>query len=191
MTTVRQQIIEKTSELLDRQGYHATGLNQIVAESETPRGSLYYYFPAGKEELAAEAIGDKARKVSEHMRQSLATDDCAIEAIYRFVLSLADHAESEQCAAGAPIAAVALETATTSERLQQACQAAYRLQQLPFEERLLADGFAPERAYALAVTIIAALEGGFILSRTEHTSQPLRIIAEEIRRLLLCAQNVA
>jgi TetR/AcrR family transcriptional repressor of lmrAB and yxaGH operons len=47
MTTVRQQIIEKTSELLDRQGYHATGLNQIVAESETPRGSLYYYFPAG------------------------------------------------------------------------------------------------------------------------------------------------
>ena len=50
MNTTRQQIVEKTSALLERQGYHATGLNQIVAESETPRGSLYYYFPHGKEE---------------------------------------------------------------------------------------------------------------------------------------------
>ena len=100
MTTTRQQIIEKTSELLDRQGYHATGLNQIVAESETPRGSLYYYFPAGKEELAAEAIGYKAHQMSEHERRSLATIGPAIEAIYQFVVSLADHAESQQCAAG-------------------------------------------------------------------------------------------
>jgi TetR/AcrR family transcriptional repressor of lmrAB and yxaGH operons len=187
MTTVRQQIIEKTSELLDRQGYHATGLNQIVAESETPRGSLYYYFPDGKEELAAEAIEDKARKVSEHTRRSLATDEPAVDAIYHFVLSLADHAESEHCAAGAPVAAVALETATTSARLQRACQAAYKLQQAPFEERLLAGGFAPQSAHDLAVTISAALEGGFILSRTEHTSQPLRIIAEAIKQLLRCA----
>ena len=191
MTTTRQLIIEKTSELLDRQGYAATGLNQIVAASETPRGSLYYYFPAGKEELAAEAIGYKARQLSEHERRSLTANDDAVEAIYRFVLSLADQAESQRCTAGAPIAAVALETSTTHERLQQACQAAYKLLQEPFEEKLLVGGFAPARAHALAVTISATLEGGFVLSRTEHTSQPLRIIAEELRQLLLCAGNAA
>ena len=143
MTTARQQIIEKTSELLDRQGYHATGLNQIVAASETPRGSLYYYFPAGKEELAAEAIWYKAHQMSEHERRSLATISPAIEAIYQFVVSLADHAESQQCAAGAPIAAVALETSAASERLREACQAAYKLLQDPFEEKLLRGWFCP------------------------------------------------
>ncbi|GAA3331467.1 hypothetical protein GCM10020331_088170 [Ectobacillus funiculus] len=40
------------------QGYHATGLNQILTESETPKGSLYYHFPNGKEQLAIEAVNN-------------------------------------------------------------------------------------------------------------------------------------
>ena len=41
MSSTRDQIIEKTCELLEAQGYHATGLNQILAESGAPKGSLY------------------------------------------------------------------------------------------------------------------------------------------------------
>lgn len=184
MSTTRQQIIKTTSDLLERQGYYATGLNQIVAESETPRGSLYYYFPAGKEELAAEAIWYKAHQMSEHVRQSLAKHPEVGEAIYQFMLEMADHSEQEHCAAGAPIAAVALETAANNERLQQACQSAYKLLQKPFVEKLLAGGFSAERAQSLAVTISAAVEGAVILSRVEQTSQPMRLVAEEIKRLL-------
>ena len=184
MSTARQQIIEKTSELLERQGYYATGLNQIVAESETPRGSLYYYFPAGKEELAAEAISHKAHQMSDHAAPSLARFPDAVEAIYRFVLDLADNAESQHCATGAPMAAVALETAANNDRLREACQAAYQMMQEPFEQKLLADGIDAERARALAIFITAALEGSVVLSRTERSSQPVRILAEELKRCL-------
>jgi TetR/AcrR family transcriptional repressor of lmrAB and yxaGH operons len=191
MSTTRQQIIAKTSELLERQGYHATGLNQIVAESETPRGSLYYYFPAGKEELAAEALEYRARQMSTYMRQALAAYPDPTEAIYRFLLGIADHVGGDNCTGGAPIAAVALETAGCNERLRQACQQAYAWLRQPLEEKLLAGGYPPERAQALALTISAALEGGVILSRTMQQSQPLRIVADEVKRLLTCAATAA
>lgn len=56
MNTTRDQIIETTCELLEAYGYHATGLNQILTKSGTPKGSLYYYFPEGKEELTSETL---------------------------------------------------------------------------------------------------------------------------------------
>jgi len=185
MSTTRQQIVEKTSILLERQGYHATGLNQIVAESETPRGSLYHYFPQGKEELAAEAIEFNAQQIAAHTRRSLAAYADPVAAIYHHLLAVAEHVASGNCSGGAPIAAVALETANSSERLRASCQLAYEAFRLPLEEKLLAGNFPAERAYALALTITAAWEGAMILSRTERSAQPLRIVAEEIRTFLL------
>src|SRR6266851_1688406 len=49
-------MIDAASRLLWRQGLHATGLNEILKESRAPRGSLYFHFPGGKEELATEAV---------------------------------------------------------------------------------------------------------------------------------------
>src|SRR5687768_17037204 len=52
----KRKLVEATASLLRRQGYHATGLSAIVDESGAPRGSLYFYFPNGKDELAVAAI---------------------------------------------------------------------------------------------------------------------------------------
>jgi len=52
----RKKLVDATAALLRRQGYHATGLSDIVAESGAPRGSLYFHFPGGKDELARAAL---------------------------------------------------------------------------------------------------------------------------------------
>ncbi|UUZ80779.1 TetR/AcrR family transcriptional regulator [Paenibacillus sp. P26] len=54
--SARERLIQATSNLIELQGYHATGLNQIIKEGGAPKGSLYYYFPNGKEELVAESV---------------------------------------------------------------------------------------------------------------------------------------
>ena len=49
----RERMVEAAARLLARQGYHATGVAQVLAEAGAPRGSLYFHFPAGKEQMAA------------------------------------------------------------------------------------------------------------------------------------------
>ena len=64
----RRRMVVTTAKLLQRQGYNGTGLNQIVAEAEAPKGSLYFHFPGGKEQLAAEAIAASAAYLDAGLR---------------------------------------------------------------------------------------------------------------------------
>lgn len=184
MNSTRDQIIETTSALLEAQGYHATGLNQILAESGTPKGSLYYYFPAGKEELTAEAITRTGRLVAQRIEQGLAASDDPCEAIPLFVSTIAHHVETSGFRAGGPLMIVAMETATSSERLNSACREAYHLIQQAFQNKLLTSGYSEAQAAQLATFITSSTEGGIILSRTNHSGDPLRIVAEVLRTLL-------
>lgn len=184
MTSTRETILDKAAELLERQGYHGTPLNQIVEESGTPRGSLYYYFPEGKEELAAEAVERRSRLMNEHIRRQLRAYEDPVEAVYRFALSLVEYVEAHACDAGAPLATVTLEAPATGERVREACGLAYARLQAPFEALLLDAGFPPARAETLAVLVTAALEGAIILARAHQSPAPVRKVAEEIRRSL-------
>ena len=55
--------------LFRRQGYASTGLQQILAESRAPKGSLYYYFPNGKEQLGEAAVRLAGRLVGETLTE--------------------------------------------------------------------------------------------------------------------------
>ncbi|MCU0492146.1 MAG: TetR/AcrR family transcriptional regulator [Chloroflexaceae bacterium] len=189
MAQAREAILETTARLLETQGYHATGLNQIVAESGAPKGSLYYYFPDGKEGLTEEVITRINQTISQRISDHLAAEGDPVAAIYSFLLALARYVEASSCRGGGPIASVALETATSSPRLRAACESAYQNWQELFAAKLRSGAFSPARAQRLAVCIIAAIEGAIILCRTQGSATPVREVAEEMRLLLLGAQH--
>ncbi|MEN9938880.1 MAG: putative HTH-type transcriptional regulator YxaF [Chloroflexota bacterium] len=184
MASTREAFIETTARLLETQGYFATGLNQIVAESGAPKGSLYYYFPDGKEGLTVEVIERVSATIADHIRVNLAVTEDPAEAIDGFLRMMARAVEATNCQGGGPIATVALETSAVSERLRAACREAYRSWQGVFAEKLVAGGWRPEQATGLAGLIIAAIEGAIILCRTERSAVPLERVADELRPLL-------
>lgn len=47
-----------------QRGYFGTGLSDIIARAEAPKGSLYHYFPEGKPQIASAAIGFVADEVA-------------------------------------------------------------------------------------------------------------------------------
>src|SRR5213082_1445883 len=64
-TDTRERMLASAAELFHTQGYHATGLNQLVSAGGAPKGSLYFHFPGGKEQLAAEAVTLSADRTRE------------------------------------------------------------------------------------------------------------------------------
>jgi TetR/AcrR family transcriptional repressor of lmrAB and yxaGH operons len=187
MSAARDQIIQTACDLMERQGFHATGLNQIVKDSSTPKGSLYYYFPDGKDAIAEAAIAWAGQTVAERIRAGLAVSDDAAEAVRSFVTTIAHYVEASGFQNGGPLTTVAMETAITNERLNKACQGAYSLLQAAFTVKLIQCGYSEPRAQELATFITASVEGGIILSRTYHTGNPLRLIAEQLGQLLQTA----
>lgn len=180
----QDQIIETTCALLETQGYHATGLNQILKESGAPKGSLYYYFPDGKEGLTAEAITRTGQIVEARIRETLAARDDPAGAVRHFLTVLADRVEASGYQGGSPITTVALETATSSERLNRVCREVYGHWQAAFEDTLRAGGVPAARAASLATVVLATIEGAIVLCRTRRTTEPLRAAAEELARLI-------
>jgi len=184
MSSTREHILQTTSALIEKQGYHGTGLNEIVKESGAPKGSLYHYFPEGKEQITSEAVLQSGRTTAERIRARLAENNNASKAIYDFILLIAENVERSKFSAGGPLTTVAMETATQSARINQACREAYVMLQLAFKEKLIACSFTKSRAEELSMFIIAAVEGGIILSRTNHTADPLRLVAKQLKALL-------
>jgi TetR/AcrR family transcriptional repressor of lmrAB and yxaGH operons len=186
MSEKRDQIIYTTCHLLELQGYHATGLNQILAESEAPKGSLYHYFPGGKEELAIEAIAQTAASVEARLRDAMSATDDPAEALRGFILTLAGYVQRSNYESGGPITAVAIEAASTNEPLNAACRDAFTTWESVITDRLLAAGYAQERAMRLAVVAIATIEGATILSRSRRSIAPLEAAAVELAALFNC-----
>lgn len=184
MSTTREQLIETASALFEAQGYHATGLSQILAESDAPRGSLYHYFPGGKEELGVAAIEHAGTLIAERLQRGLAGVDDPAEAIARFVETVASHVETSGFSAGGPLMMLALETVNSSARLNGACRAAYRQIQDAFRAKLEASGYSRPQAQQLAAFITSAIEGGIILSRTLHSGDPLRTVARALAQYI-------
>ena len=187
MSGTRDHIIDVTSKLLEAQGYHATGLNQIIAQSGAPRGSLYYYFPQGKEELTAEAVMRTGQLTAQRIAEQLAQIEEPGEALRQFIRNVAYHVERSGFEAGGPLSIVAMETVNSSERLNLVCRTAYQLLQQAFADKLLQSGYVQERAERLATFVTASLEGGIMLSRTNHSGEPLRSIADELATFVQAA----
>ncbi|WP_100333557.1 TetR/AcrR family transcriptional regulator [Bacillus alkalisoli] len=180
----KEKIIETASRLFQEQGYHATGLNQITKESGSPKGSLYYYFPEGKEQLACVAIENTTENVAFQIKEGLMSEDEPIKAIQTFILELANAFEENDKRIGIPVAAVALETANTSEVLRETCKKAYDKWHEIFASKLIKAGYEESEAKEAALVINALIEGAFINVLTRKNGDPLRLIAKYIPNIL-------
>ncbi|MFS0665981.1 transcriptional regulator YxaF [Bacillus mojavensis] len=176
----REKILHTASRLFQLQGYHATGLNQIVKESGAPKGSLYHFFPNGKEELAIEAVSYTGKIVEHVIQQSMDESSDPTEAIQHFIKKTASQFDNTESIQGIPVGLLASETALISEPLRTVCMKVFKSWETVFAKKLKENGFAEEEANQLGTLINSMIEGGIMLSLTNKDKTPLLLIAEQI-----------
>ncbi len=169
--------------LFRRNGYAATGTNEIVAVSGAPKGSLYHYFPGGKTEIAAEAVTYAGGVVSATLKALTAEHPSAAAAIRAYGALLAGWFAKSGYREGCPIATTILELAPATEAVTAAGRAVYQDWVDVFAAALLRDGAEPVRASSLARTAIAAFQGALILARTAQNETVVVEATAEIANL--------
>lgn len=156
----------------------------MLAHSRAPRGSLYFHFPGGKEELVREAIRESAALVDGQLRKALARHDNVADAVEDYIWHYAQFLQESDFVEGCPIAGVALSVGAQDERLRTACDWATTGWVTMLAERLRSEGREPEEAESLALSIVSALEGALLLSRARRSAGPLQAVSEQLGRLL-------
>jgi AcrR family transcriptional regulator len=178
MSSTRDRILDTSAELFRKQGYAATGVKQIVTAAEAPFGSLYHFFPGGKEQLGAEAI-----RTSGALYELLipAVFDAApdlVTGVRSFFAGAAEHLRETDYADACPIATVALEVSSSSEMLRQACADVFERWITAGASRHERGGLTAEQARELTIAMLAALEGAFVLARALRSTEPLEIAGD-------------
>ena len=174
----KQNLVRTAMRLFRRQGYASTGLQQIVAESGAPRGSLYHYFPSGKEALGEAAIEMAGGMIRQMLCELAARHDEPGAFLRAYCRVMAGWMQESGFQSGCPVATTLLETAPRSPGITAAGRRAID-GWIDVVADVLARGGMPEReARSRAQLIIAAMEGALILSRIRRSARPILDVAK-------------
>lgn len=179
----RAALLDSAALLFRRQGYAATGVNQILEAADVKAGSLYHHFPAGKQELAA-AVVDAVGSGIERRLRGILESDLAIADIVDAWIDLMSAGLSSDQRDGCPIEPIATESVNASPQVRDASARAFDGWCSAVADRLRADGWPNEDANQTALAVIALLEGALILSRIHGDTAALNAAKAAARTLL-------
>jgi AcrR family transcriptional regulator len=173
LNDTRDRLMNVTASLLQRQGLAATGIKQILSDSNARFSSLYHHFPGGKEQLAAEVIRASGIRYQELVEAVWDSAPDFLSAVTQVFEGAAMTLEGTNFAVACPIATVALEVASTNEELRSVTADVFSSWISSGTRRLVAAGIDPTRARSLAINLVALLEGAFILCQAAKSTEPM------------------
>lgn len=189
MTSKGQQtqdkILSATLELLERQGFHNTGLQQIIKASGAPKGSLYFHFPQGKDEIVSLALGKAADLIQLMMQQIFSQANDRAQAITWLFDGLAVRLADSNFEKGCPVATTALEAGDDQPLVQAACNQAYDRWIDTLASGLRNSGVATEQAGQEAQLLLSQLEGALLMAKVRRCKQPLHQAREAALQRLI------
>lgn len=177
-------MVQAAFELFRKRGYHATAFSDVVRESGAPRGSIYFHFPGGKQQLAREAIALAGDEIEEMVRAAAGRADdpgSLVRALGEIVAKrLADSGYESGCS----IATMVLELAPHDEELSVEFDAVFARWRTALVAQLEPMGVDPARAAVLADLVMSAFEGALVLSRAARGPEPFRSTVDTLTAII-------
>jgi len=186
--STRDHLIEVATRLFHLQGYQATGLNQILKESGTPKGSLYHYFPDGKNQLVKEVVEASSQRLLHDIQIHLNSDPNPTIALQNYLNHLSENFEyldTPDMLNMPPFALISMESAFVNEEIRVVCQENYSKVQQLYYNKFVESGIATDKANILAVSLCGSIIGVLVLSITEKSNEPIKLLQKIVPSFFL------
>ncbi|MCV7281607.1 TetR/AcrR family transcriptional regulator [Mycolicibacterium flavescens] len=170
------------AEVLRERGAAGVTIDEVLARSGAPRGSVYYHFPSGRNQILTEALqyaGDEITGVIDE-----AATRGGMYLVRKFVAFWEELLVESDFAAGCPVVAAAIGAADAEPQLTSVAGSIFTHWRAGLTRAFVSDGFGDTDAASLAITCIATLEGAVVLCRSTRTVDPLRDVAEQLEFLI-------
>jgi TetR/AcrR family transcriptional regulator, lmrAB and yxaGH operons repressor len=168
----KDRMIAAARRLFREHGYLGTALSDVVTESAAPRGSIYFHFPGGKEELATEVTLLHAADAIAKINRAAAASRTAAQLIEAFMGRERDDLVSSNYREGCAVAPIVIESTPASDQLSDATRRAFQDLITTLAARLTEKGLSHDRAVQLATNVWSSVEGALILSRVLRSPEP-------------------
>ncbi|HEX7666206.1 MAG TPA: TetR/AcrR family transcriptional regulator [Polyangiaceae bacterium] len=175
--------METTAKLVRTRGFAATSMGDIVTESGAPKGSLYFHFPEGKDQLVAEALQHAGTATCSLMQAALANTKGPRHGLETIMTLLAADLEGSEFTAGCPIGNVAAE-APDAEKTRAVVGDVFVAWEDVVKASLEKAGLKRKRAGELATFVLAVVEGALVLAKAKRSLLPLENAKRELAKVL-------
>ncbi|WP_319453215.1 MULTISPECIES: TetR/AcrR family transcriptional regulator [unclassified Mycobacterium] len=180
--STRHKMLLSAAEVLRERGAAGVTIDEILTRSGAPRGSVYYHFPEGRNQLLTEALqfaGDSITTLIDD-----AVEYGALSLVVEFVEFWERTLADSGFTAGCPVVAAAIGSSDDDPELTAVAGQLLDRWRAALSRAFVADGFDEAEAGSLAVMCIASLEGAVVLCRSTRTVGPLRDVAGQLEFLI-------
>ncbi len=179
----RERLVQSTQELLWERGYVGTSPRAILDRADAGQGSLYHYF-SGKAELAEVAVQRSAEQLRAAAEEQFSGPGTAIERVTAWLL------REREVLRGCPVCRLTADPQIVADpQLRRPVG-----QTLEWLHRRLTDLLAEGQANGelvqdldaeqTAATIVAVLQGGYVLARAANSTAPFASAVRGVLGLL-------
>lgn len=178
----KPDVIPLVTEVFRELGYEGASMSKITARTGLSKGSLYHFFPGGKDEMASEVLTHIDQWFTRQIFEPLEQDE-ARAAIDQMWQEVDTYFQSGQriCLIGA----FALDE--TRDRFAAAIRQYFVRWIEAFSAALVRSGLSQETADLMSEETIAGIQGGLVLSRALHDEALFgRTLANLTQRVSVC-----
>ena len=180
--STRTKMLVSAAEVMRERGAAGVTIDEVLARSGAPRGSVYYHFPEGRNQILTEALQYAGEAITEVI------DDVAAKGglflVRQFVEFWDDLLIESDFTAGCPVVAAAIGSADDEPQLSTVAGSIFRRWRDALTRAFVSDGFDEPCAASLAIMCIASLEGAVVLCRCTRSVDPLRAVTDEVEFLI-------
>ena len=178
------RMVEAGELLLSERGYGNVTMIEIIDKAAAPRGSIYYHFPGGKEDLATQVVAKVGHEAVHLVDWAAVRTDGPEDFLRLLVDRHRRRLEDSDFTLGCPMMGIMVNAATESEGLRSAVSDAFTAWITAVAQGLTSKGLTPAVARRVAATFVASVEGAILVSRSTRSLAPFTSLADTLPGLL-------